>query len=103
MTFGELVRAHRKDLNMSLVYLAEQTGVSRSQLIRWEAGDVVSPDPPAVRKVCKVLEIDPRHAVVALGYMTREEAFGEHAPRRELWVIEAREALVALLKKLETV
>jgi len=73
--FAALIRRARNEAGVSQEELAEETGISRSQLIRWESGKVERPDPEAVRAVCSVLWIDPREAVVALGFLTRQEAF----------------------------
>jgi transcriptional regulator with XRE-family HTH domain len=58
---------------MSQDALAEQSGLNRSTVIRWESGDASRPEPDQVRAVCKILGIDPRQAAVALGYLTPED------------------------------
>lgn len=75
--FGRLIRSARINADLSQDELAQRTGFSRSQLIRWESGRAERPDPPTVRAVCRFLGIDPREGVIALGYLTREEAYGE--------------------------
>ncbi len=75
--FAALIRTARKQAGMSQDDLAEQSGVSRSTMVRWEGGRAERPDPDQVRVVCRILGIDPREAAIALGFLTREEAYGE--------------------------
>jgi transcriptional regulator with XRE-family HTH domain len=75
--FANLIRTARKKVGVSQDDLAQHVGISRSQLIRWEAGRAERPDPLLVRALCLSLGIDPREAAIALGYLTREEAYGE--------------------------
>ncbi|MBO3736594.1 helix-turn-helix domain-containing protein [Actinoplanes flavus] len=78
--FAALIRRARKEAGVSQEDLSEATGISRSQLIRWESGKVERPEPEAVRAVCSALEIDPREAAVALGYLTHDEVFAPFKP-----------------------
>lgn len=80
--FATLIRDARRGLGWTQEDLVEQSGISRSTLIRWEGGDVKSPDQDQVRKLCMTLGLDPREAVVALGYVTREEMQLPPAPPR---------------------
>jgi len=91
--FAALIRHARAEAGVSQEELAEGTGISRSQLIRWESGRIERPDPESVRAVCAALEIDPREAAVALGYLTHEEAFtpATPLPPRMLEVLELLE------------
>ena len=47
--------------------------LSKSTLNRWEQGKNVLAQPAPVRLFCKITGADPREAIVALGYVTREE------------------------------
>lgn len=71
--FSQLIRAGRKKKAWTQEDLIEESGVSRSTILRWEAGKVERPDPEQVRAVFRALGLDPREAAVALGYLTREE------------------------------
>jgi transcriptional regulator with XRE-family HTH domain len=70
--FADLIRATRLRARMSQDDLAEESGVARTTIVRWEKGPTLV-DPVAVRKVAAVLGIDMRDVVVALGYLTRDE------------------------------
>lgn len=53
--------------------LEAASDVSRQTIIRYESGTAVSPKASEVRAVCRALRIDPREAVIALGFVTRSE------------------------------
>lgn len=56
--------------------MAEHDGepeLSKSTVIRWEGGKTVTARAENVRLFCRVTGADPREAVIALGYVTREE------------------------------
>lgn len=74
--FAQLIRNARRTAGVSQDDVAHHTGISRSQIIRWESGGASRPDPGYVRAVCTFLGIDPRDAAIALGYLSREEAYG---------------------------
>lgn len=71
--FANLIREGRRAKGWTQDRLVEASGVSRSTVLRWEAGDASRPDPDQVRAVCLALGIDPRRAAVALGYLTADE------------------------------
>lgn len=71
--FAQLIREGRRRRGWTQDTLIEEADVSRSTVLRWEAGKVERPDPEQVRKVFRALGLDPREAAVALGYLTREE------------------------------
>lgn len=94
--FARLIRDARKQAGMSQDDLAEQAGVNRSTVIRWESGDASRPDPDQVRAVCIILGIDPQQAAIALGYLRPEDlpapdTGGRKLDPRILEVIEALE------------
>jgi transcriptional regulator with XRE-family HTH domain len=93
LRFGQLIKDARIKAKMSQDDLATASGVSRSTIIRWESGKAERPDPAQVRAACEVLRVDPREAAVALGFLTREEAYSEARPLSPLIeaVIEALE------------
>lgn len=67
--FAQLIRDGRSRAGISQDALADRAGVNRSTVIRWESGDASRPDPDQVRAVCRVLDIDPIRAGIALGYV----------------------------------
>jgi transcriptional regulator with XRE-family HTH domain len=71
--FAELIRKARQDRQWTQDRLIEESGVSRSTLVRWENGRAERPDPDQVRALCRALGIDPRLAAVALGYLSEED------------------------------
>jgi transcriptional regulator with XRE-family HTH domain len=72
--FGALIREGRQRKGWTQDRLVDESGVSRATITRWEAGDARRPDPEQVRAVCLALDIDPRRAAVALGYLSPDEA-----------------------------
>ncbi|MFY1634266.1 helix-turn-helix domain-containing protein [Solwaraspora sp. WMMB335] len=78
--FAQLIRSARKKAGLTQDDLANHTGISRSSIIRWEHSHSNRPDPQGVRVVCSFLGIDPREAAIALGYLSRNEAYSS-APK----------------------
>lgn len=70
--FAYLVRAARERARMNQDEVADEAGVARSTISRWEKGAVLV-EPDRIRKVAAVLGIDMRDVVIALGYLTRDE------------------------------
>jgi transcriptional regulator with XRE-family HTH domain len=71
--FGSLIRETREGRGWSQDDLAEKSGVSRPTIQRYETGKTAAPDPDAVRKIVRTLDLDPREVVVAIGFITRTE------------------------------
>jgi transcriptional regulator with XRE-family HTH domain len=71
--FAELIRDARRARHWTQERLIEESGVSRSTVVRWESGRAERPDPDQVRALCRALGIDPRRAAVALGYLDEED------------------------------
>lgn len=80
--FASLIREARRQRGWTQDKLVEVSGVSRSTILRWEAGDASRPDPDQVRAACRALGVDPRRAAVALGYLSPEEADPPGEPRK---------------------
>lgn len=74
LTFGELIADGRRRKGLTQEDLERITGISRSTLSRWERGQADRPEPEHVRAAAAALDIDPRRAAVALGYLSAEEA-----------------------------
>ncbi|MCW6003793.1 helix-turn-helix domain-containing protein [Micromonospora sp. CPCC 205371] len=73
-SFADLIREAREQKGWTLDELARRSGVSRAELVRWEAGEVAEPHPDRVRAVCRALGVDPRRAGVALRFLVAEDA-----------------------------
>lgn len=73
VTFATLLKQTRRLRGMTQDDLIEASGVSRSTVLRWEKGTPGTIDVEQVRKLCAALKLDAREAVVALGFVTREE------------------------------
>jgi transcriptional regulator with XRE-family HTH domain len=71
--FANLIREGRWAKGWTQDRLVEESGVSRSTILRWEKGEASRPDPDQVRAACLALGIDPRRAAVVLGYLTPDE------------------------------
>ena len=71
--FAAAIRAARVRLGMTQDDLAEEADIGRATLLRWEGGDVSRPEPEKVRRLFRILQLDPREAPVLLGFLTREE------------------------------
>lgn len=66
MTFGELLKNKRTAAGLTQATLAALSGVSRSQLIRWEAGDTTNPKLSALAAVGQHIDMTLDEAIVAL-------------------------------------
>lgn len=77
--FADLIRTAREARGWNQEQLSKATAsddgehVSVSTISRWERGQAGRPEPLHVRKVCRALNVDPRRAAVALGYLAPEE------------------------------
>lgn len=71
--FADLIVSARRGRGWTQDDLIFRTRVSRGTLARWEAGKAERPDPDAVRSVCRALDIDPKRALLALGYLTADD------------------------------
>lgn len=76
ISFADLVADGRRSKGWTQDDLERESGVSRATLSRWERGLADRPEAEHVRAVCRALDIDPRRAAVALGYLTQEEVSG---------------------------
>lgn len=71
---ANLIRGARHRARLSQEELADEAGVGRATISRWEKGSETRfPQPDSIRKVVTVLGVDPREVVIALGYVTRDE------------------------------
>ncbi len=57
--FGEGLRAIRKRAGLSVTAVAEQTGISRSNVHRLEAGEIAEPTMESLNALAKVLGVEP--------------------------------------------
>lgn len=71
--FAELIRTARTRAGLTQGELAEQTGLDRSTIIRWESGSVTRPEPDQVRAVSRRLGLPPHSAAIALGFLAPED------------------------------
>lgn len=94
--FANLIREGRRAKGWTQDRLVDESGVSRSTVLRWEAGDASRPDPDQVRAVCLALGIDPRRAAVALGYLTSDEVAAMDSRGHPL--SEEEEEILAILR-----
>lgn len=67
-TFADLIIEARKRKGWDQEKLADEAGLNRSTIVRWERGLASSPNPAQVRAVCAALDIDPKVAAQKLGY-----------------------------------
>lgn len=72
-SFAHLIITARKARNWSQNTLATHSGTSRATIIRYESGEAVHPEPGQIRAVCAALDIDPKRALLALGYLTADD------------------------------
>ncbi|MEU7980546.1 helix-turn-helix transcriptional regulator [Micromonospora sp. NPDC049081] len=71
--FAALIVAARRRHGLTQDDVIVRSKVSRSTLLRWEAGDATRPNPDHVRAVCNAVGVDQRDALMALGYLTTDE------------------------------
>lgn len=93
--FANLIREARRNKGMTQQQVIDGTGMSKTTIIRWESGNAERPDPDQVRTVCAFLDIDPRRAAVALGYLSPDELGSPDVAGRTLdpAILEVIEAL----------
>ena len=78
MKSHELIRAKRKEMNMTLKDVAERIGVSEATVSRWESGSVGSMKRQNVAALARLFDVSP--AVL----MDWEEFEEENATRKQL-------------------
>jgi transcriptional regulator with XRE-family HTH domain len=61
MTFAEIIKKRRQDLNLTLRDVAEGIGVSEATVQRYEAGVIVSPKRKVISKLATVLKVSPTY------------------------------------------
>jgi transcriptional regulator with XRE-family HTH domain len=70
--FVEMLKRRRRALNLRQEDLADQTGVSRYSVMRWEGGEVL-PEPAQIAPLARALQVDPLDVFRALGWLPIEE------------------------------
>ena len=60
MTIGENIKARRTQLRMSQEYVADQLGISRQAVAKWEAGKS-EPSPANLMELSALLELSMRN------------------------------------------
>lgn len=92
-SLGKIIKDARVARGWSQDELADKAGVGRATVQRYELGTpkprasgaarTRTPNPDAVRAIFKALDLDPREAAIALGFVTREEmGMTTAAPRK---------------------
>lgn len=74
LRFARVVREAREQRGWTQDELADQAGVTRPTIQRWETAKTGTPDPVNARRVFLALGLDPRLIAVILGYVTEQEA-----------------------------
>lgn len=75
--FAALIIGARHRKGWTQARTAKESGIPHRTIARWESGSADRPESELVRKLCLALDIDPRDAAVALGFLTMAEAYGE--------------------------
>lgn len=70
--FAVLIRRARTERGLTQEQLADQSGVGRSTIIRWENGQITEPEPAQVRAAAEVLGIQLETAYRAIGWLPPE-------------------------------
>ena len=70
---GELIKARRESLNMSLKKLGEACGVSDSEILKIESGQRKSPNWTTLCKIAQVLQFHPFEIMLAAGYISEKD------------------------------
>ncbi|MGI5238596.1 helix-turn-helix domain-containing protein [Dactylosporangium sp. CA-139066] len=71
--FGALLRKARADQHLSQEQVVTESGVGEATYKRYEQGRVDNPYAAQVVAICRALKINPREAVIALGFGTRDD------------------------------
>lgn len=72
--FGALLTTRRKQAGLTIREVSELSGVAHDTIQRWCSGQSATPYPEHLHAVCRVLGIDQRDALLALGYLQPETA-----------------------------
>lgn len=59
MDAGKLLRNRREELGYTLEYIAQQLGVTRATVSRWETGQIAKMKSDKIKKLADVLQISP--------------------------------------------
>jgi transcriptional regulator with XRE-family HTH domain len=71
--FAGLLRDARAKAGLTQEAVADAARISRNTYGRWEAGEAHRAGAGEVRAVCAVLNLDPRRAAIALGYLDADD------------------------------
>lgn len=69
MKLADLFKLSRKERNLSLIQLSQQTGISYSMLYRLEEGDIEQPHPDLLRKIAPALCLCYEDLLSIAGYL----------------------------------
>lgn len=70
---GHRIRKRRKALNISVVDIANYTGLSKATIHRYENGDIKDIKLPVLEKVATILDVDPAWLIGKSENMVRRE------------------------------
>lgn len=59
MNIGSVIKSRRKELNLTLKFIAEKVGVSEGTVSRWESGDIANMRRDKIAKLSDVLQLPP--------------------------------------------
>lgn len=70
---GQRIKQRRKALNISVVDIANYTGLSKATIHRYESGDIKDIKLPTLEKVATILDVDPAWLIGKTANMVRRE------------------------------
>ena len=73
MTIGEIIRARRKEMKMSLEDVGKAVGVDRATVMRWEKGQIQKMGRDKIASLARVLQLDPVLFVQPAEILTDDE------------------------------
>lgn len=70
---GQRIKQRRKALNISVIDIADYTGLSKATIHRYESGDIKDIKLPVLEKVATILDVDPLWLIGKSENMIRRE------------------------------
>ena len=61
LNIGEKIRNKRKELNLTMLEVAEKTGVSEATVSRWESGDIANMRRDKIVSLASALQVSPSY------------------------------------------
>lgn len=95
MDIKDKLKDRRKELNMTMLDVANRVGVSEATVSRWESGDIANMRRDKIVSLAKALQV---HPSFIMGW--EDESKGKEQPENELPLSESQKAILQLCELL---